>query len=259
LTIETLELSCITVADRLRSVDEDWAQAIAQSIHVNGLMEPLVVRPLSKGQFALVAGAHRYRGLEIAAIGNAECKILELSETEARLAEIDENLMRREVNALDRAIFLAERKRVYEELHPETQHGKAPNGGKVANIATLRFTEDVADKIGLSERTIRDAVALIKNLSSEAVASLRDSPLASNAAQLKALSKLAPDQQRACAAEVASGRASTVKEWRAAVGDLPEKPAPTNPRDAWMLQMLKVWGEGKKAWREEFLREIGDD
>jgi ParB family chromosome partitioning protein len=223
----------------------------------NGLMEPLVVRPISEDTFALVAGAHRYRGLELAEIDRAECKILELSDAEARLAEIDENLMRRELTALDRAVFLAERKAVYEELHPETAHGKAPNGGKVANIATLRFTEDAAEKMGLSERTIQDAVALVANLTPEAIEALRDTQFASNAAQLKALSKLAPEQQNTCAKRIADGDFTSVKEWRVAVGDLPQKPEPSNPRDAWMVQMLKVWGEGKKKWREDFLSEIG--
>lgn len=45
MSIQTLKLSDITVSDRLRLVDEDWAQAIAQSIILNGLIEPLIVRP----------------------------------------------------------------------------------------------------------------------------------------------------------------------------------------------------------------------
>ena len=151
MSVELLNLSEITVADRLRSVDEDWAKAIAQSIEINGLMEPIVVRPLKGGGYALVAGAHRFRGLELAGLDEAECKILDLTEAEARLAEIDENLMRREMNALDRAVFLAERQRVYEELHPETKkggdQGNQHTGGKTQTLRLATFTEDVAEKI----------------------------------------------------------------------------------------------------------------
>ncbi|HPT48548.1 MAG TPA: hypothetical protein PLM07_21900, partial [Candidatus Rifleibacterium sp.] len=39
----------------------------------------------------------------------------------ARLMEVDDNLAGAEMNALDTAVFLAERKKVYEKLHPETK------------------------------------------------------------------------------------------------------------------------------------------
>lgn len=256
MSVELLNLSEITVADRLRSVDEDWAKAIAQSIEINGLMEPIVVRPLKGGGYALVAGAHRFRGLELAGLDEAECKILDLTEAEARLAEIDENLMRREMNALDRAVFLAERKRVYEELHPEAAHGKAPNGGKVANIATLRFTEDVAEKIGLSERTIQDAVALVKRLTPEALDALRDTEIASNGAQLKALAKLEPADQEEIAELIKSGGIKSVSEGVALKSDAPAKKE-DDPREAWFRAVRKTWSQGSKHWQKAFLEEIG--
>ncbi|WP_224825626.1 ParB/RepB/Spo0J family partition protein [Cognatishimia sp. MH4019] len=263
MTIEILELSRITVADRLRSVDEDWAQAIAQSILVNGLMEPLIVRPLGEGQFALVAGAHRYRGLAIAGLDQAECKILELSEAEARLAEIDENLIRRELTALDRAIFLTERKSVYEKLHPETAKGgdlgNQHTGGKTQTSRLATFTEDAAEKMGLSQRSIQDAIALVKSLEPKAISLISSTPLASNAAQLKALSKLQADQQYACAARIASGDVSSVKEWQIAVGDIADPSEPAVPRDAWFTKTVSVWGQAKKRWKRDFVAEYKDE
>ncbi|PIE13797.1 MAG: chromosome partitioning protein ParB [Rhodobacterales bacterium] len=261
MTIQRIPLYKIIVADRLRSVDEDWAQAIAASIEQNGLMEPLVVRPLKKGMFALVAGAHRHRGLEIAGLTECDCSVMELTKAEARLAEIDENLMRRELSALDRAVFLSDRKRVYEELHPETKKGgdRKSDEAKI-KTQTLRFdtfTEDVAEKVGLSQRTIQDAVALVKNLDPSAIEVLRDSPIASNGAQLKALSKLSADQQRDAAPKLADGTHGSVKDYRISSGELPVSCEPTNPRDVWMKKQLSHWAEGKKAWREAFLKEIG--
>jgi hypothetical protein len=43
-------------------------------------------------------------------------------------AEIDENLIRRDLTAVLRAKLVAERKAAYEAVYPETKHGKAPVG-----------------------------------------------------------------------------------------------------------------------------------
>jgi len=255
MTHRTVALDQIDASDRLREIDEDWAQVIAASIEEVGQLEPLVIRPKADGTFKLVAGGHRYRALEIIEAQTAECMLRDFDDAEAELAEIDENLMRRDLNALDRARHLYRRKAIYEELNPETAHGKAPKGGKVANIATLRFTEEVAEKTGLSERTVQDAVALIKNLDPEVVQELQGTPLASNGAQLKALSKLDPNTQKDVAKTIHEGTAGSVKE---AVNHLTgSTPVVEPPRDAWMRKQLAHWGEGKKAWKDAFLKEIG--
>ena len=52
-----------------------------------------------------------------------EAIVIDTGEHEHRLIEIDENLMRAELTHLDRGRFLAERKRIYFELHPTRRHG----------------------------------------------------------------------------------------------------------------------------------------
>ena len=55
----------------------------------------------------------------------------------------DENLIRNDLTALERAEETAKKKRLYDALHPETAHGAIGGGhGRVAESATLdRFTE----------------------------------------------------------------------------------------------------------------------
>ena len=263
MSIVTVALADIAVADRLRVVDEDWAQAIAASIEAHGLMEPLVVRPAKGGKpapFLLVAGAHRHRALQILGIETAEAKVVEMSPAEARLAEIDENLMRREVDALDRAIFLAERKRVYEELHPETrvgenQHTRVRHDGEPI---AARFTDEVCEKIGLSERTVQRAVELIGHLAPAAVALLRGTPLASNGAQLAALSRWTPEEQEALAELLADGRAANVAQARRVHAGRPD-PAPEAPVDLQTRKLLSAWNAAGTTARKRFLDDIGAD
>ena len=64
-------------------------------------------------------------------------------------------------------------------------------------MAVWSFSADIAEKTGMSDRTVRRAVALIENLSPAAITRLRDTPLASNQAALEALSKQPHERQLA--------------------------------------------------------------
>lgn len=120
--IRQIPLTLIDVDGRLRPVDHDRAQAIAESMAAAGQLEAVLVRP-NGDRFTLVIGGHRVWGAKTLGWTTIEAKVQPMSALEARLKEIDENLYRHELSALDRSVFLAERKKVWEELNPETAHG----------------------------------------------------------------------------------------------------------------------------------------
>ncbi|MFC5372858.1 ParB/RepB/Spo0J family partition protein [Brevundimonas faecalis] len=193
-TIVVLPLDVIDATHRLRKINEAYAQVIAANYAERGQRTPVeVVRVADR--YRLVSGGHRYRAAEIARLNGLRCIITEADEAEQRLREIDENLIRYELTSLDRALFLAERKRIYEALHPETKHGTNQHTRGVANLATPSFSADIAEKTGFSERTVRRAVDLATSLSDEAIERLRDTPLASNQAALEALAKQPAERQ----------------------------------------------------------------
>ena len=82
----------------------------------------------------------------------------------ARLMEVDDNLAGAEMNALDTAVFLAERKRVYEKLHPET---KASTGAALVAhrwntadiMSVVSFASATAEKFGMTDRHVRRMIA----------------------------------------------------------------------------------------------------
>jgi ParB-like chromosome segregation protein Spo0J len=148
-----------------------------KSIKEVGLIEPIVVARKRHGIF-IVAGFHRYEACKrlkhktIAAIVEGE----DSPEVERWqvLAEIDENLVRRELTPAQRAKLIARRKVAYEAVHPETKQGRAPakrggKGGKTAKSATLpkSFVSDTATKTGKSERTIREDATRAKRLGAD--------------------------------------------------------------------------------------------
>lgn len=221
-------VAAIEATGRLRPVDEAHAQLIAASMNESSLIQPVVVRSDSSGNgLKLVVGGHRLRGATILGWDEIPAILIEATDDEARQIEIDENLARKELTALERAEFLAERKRVYETLHPETANGKAKKPktekGKVANLATFaRFSKDAAKSTGLGERTIQRSVELAGRLSPEAVALIRGTRIANNQAQLQALAELEPEQQLTVAGLIAANAAGNVAKARVVAGFVPD-------------------------------------
>lgn len=216
--IRRIALVSIDARVRLRPVDMDRAEAIAESMAVVGQQQPIVVRPLGVDGFdyGLVIGGHRLAAAELLGWTEIEAKIEGLGALEARLAEIDENLYRHELSALDRAVFLSERKRVWEELHPGVAHGgdrkssKSKGEIKSPNWRLDRFTTDAADKLGISERTIQRACQIAEQLSPEVVALVRQTYLASHKGDLEKLARLSPENQLIGLRRLASGECKTL-------------------------------------------------
>lgn len=187
-SVVQIPLDQIDASHRLREVSEAHAQVMAVSFGERGQRTPVEVVRHGDG-YRLVTGGHRYRAAQIARLNGLRCIITDADEAEQRLREIDENLIRHELTALDRARFLLERKRIYEALNPTAKHGSNQHNRGVANLATPSFGDDIAEKTGFSYRTIARAVALAQSLSPEAVARVCDTPLADNQAALEALAK----------------------------------------------------------------------
>lgn len=217
--IVAIDIDQIDTSDRLRPVDPAHVAGIAASIALIGLKQPIIVRPQGN-RYQLIAGAHRLAAVGTFNWGSIDAIVENLTDDEARLVEIDENLMRRELSALDRAIFLAERKTVYDALYPETVKSgrKSRESAKTFRQFGETFTKVTANRLGLNKRTIEIALSLAKNLTPKAREALRLSDVADNQSELIKLAALDPEKQVLVAREVAAGRAKSPKAARLALG-----------------------------------------
>lgn len=158
--VTSIPLDRIEVGERLRAVDADYVALIAESLTERGLDTPIIVTAAgADGRHTLIAGGHRVAAARLAGWSEIAAKVVAADELQAKLIEIDENLIRRELSALDRAVFLAERKRIYEALHPEARRGGARRGTKTTSLSVWSFSKATAQKLGVDERTIQRAVA----------------------------------------------------------------------------------------------------
>jgi ParB family transcriptional regulator, chromosome partitioning protein len=156
----------IRVGPRLRAVDADYVQQLAESIRLRGLDAPIRVTVADEaGFYRLIAGAHRLEAVRSLGLESIAAIPFEGSEDEADLLEAEENLIRRDLSELDRAAHLARHKQIWLKLYPETKHGGdrrkkqiAKLGDLVEHPLTQRYTAAAAAKLGWSERVVQRAI-----------------------------------------------------------------------------------------------------
>ncbi|MGH0000588.1 ParB/RepB/Spo0J family partition protein [Pseudovibrio ascidiaceicola] len=256
-----LPLKDIVVPERLRPVHQDWIEVLASSLDELGLKEPIVVREVKRGrskQIELVAGAHRLAAAERLGWEEIPVSQVDASDLEAKLIEIDENLMRRELSPLDRALFLTARKGVHEEMYPDTKNGgdrgNQHTGGRQNDM--MSFCQDAAERVGLSRRTIERAVAIAEKLSPDVIELVRDTGLAESGKELEALAKKEPAAQKAVLQTILAGDAKKVSEAEVLLS-MKQSAAPVSEEEKAYRTMLASWNRLGRKRRRSFLDALG--
>lgn len=181
-----------------RKVDPTVVRALVHSIEHLGLLHPIVLTP----DYRLVAGRNRIAAFIELGRPTIEARIDSWSKIQEELIEIDENLIRRRLTVLERGEHLARRKELYEAIHPETRQHVRGGNRKAAGPATAEmisvapaFAADVATKLGVTDRTVREEIRIGKDLATDAAQILRDTRFADEKAQLTQLTRLHREQR----------------------------------------------------------------
>jgi len=87
-----------------RSFDEAKLQELAGSIRSQGVLVPLIVRPLDIDRFEVVAGARRFRAARLAEIATVPVRVVALSDAQTLEYQLIENAIREEVHPYEEAM-----------------------------------------------------------------------------------------------------------------------------------------------------------
>lgn len=169
----TVSPSSISVpAGRSRSLDKDWAEALAAMFKDQGNKTAIEVRPGDEdGHYVLVSGLHRLEAARLCEWDELTVRLIEAESDQAtaeyKLHEVMENLGRRELTILDRARHLHDFQEALYALHPELKKGgdQKTDQAQRNRTAIMALRSDVSEKVGLSERSFQRAVSLYKALS----------------------------------------------------------------------------------------------
>ena len=87
-----------------KEFDEQALSELAESISQHGLLQPLLVRPLTLGGYQIVAGERRYRASRMAGLTEVPVIIKELTDTETMEIALIENLQREDLSPVEEAL-----------------------------------------------------------------------------------------------------------------------------------------------------------
>lgn len=118
--------------------DEVALKELADSIAMHGVIQPLLVRPLSDGGYQLIAGERRWRASRLAGLTQVPVVVREMTDEEAMELALIENLQREDLNPIEEA-----------------------EGFKLL-MDTYSFTqEQAAEKVGKSRPAVANALRLL--------------------------------------------------------------------------------------------------
>ena len=144
--------------------DDEKIEELARTIHTHGVIQPIVIRPMSddSDKYEIIAGERRYRAMKSLQWTEVPAIVRQLNDRETASIALIENLQREELSAIEEAL-------AYQQLlglHSLTQEALAQRLGKgqstVANkLRLLKLPQFVQDAILNREISERHARALI--------------------------------------------------------------------------------------------------
>jgi len=178
---------------------EEALAELAASIKQQGVMQPIVIRPISSDRYEIIAGERRWRATQLAGLDTIPAVIKAVPDDAAIAMSLIENIQRENLNPIEEAVAL---KRLQDEFELTQQQ--------------------VADAVGKSRTTVTNLLRLI-NLSLDARVMLERGDLEMGHA--RALLALNQDQQSQAARSVVGGGLS-VRQTEALVRRLLADPKP---------------------------------
>ncbi len=125
-----------------RDMEPESLQDLANSIKAQGVMQPIVVRPISDRKYEIIAGERRWRATQLAGLDTIPAVIRDVPDEAAIAMALIENIQREDLNPVEEAVAL---KRLQDEFGL-TQQQVADAVGKsrptIANLLRLLSLQD---------------------------------------------------------------------------------------------------------------------
>lgn len=133
-----------------RDMQEEALQELAESIKAQGVMQPIVIRPLGPNRYEIIAGERRWRACQLAGLEKIPAVVRDVSDEAAIAMALIENIQREDLNAVEEAVALKRLQDEFSLTHQEVADAVGKSRTAVSNI--LRLLNLCADVRTMLER-----------------------------------------------------------------------------------------------------------
>lgn len=148
-----------------RLFDQELLQELADSIQAEGLIQPIIVRPLASGSdkgFELVAGERRWRAAQLAGMAEIPAIIRDMPDKSVAAVSVIENIQRKDLNPLEEAAAFERLCDEFGMTHKAVAESVGRSRAAVTNLMRLlELHDDVKKQVDRGELEMGHARALL--------------------------------------------------------------------------------------------------
>lgn len=120
-----------------KDMSPEALEELAHSIRNQGIIQPIVVRPVSDSQYEIIAGERRWRASQLAGVEKIPCIVKSVPDEAAVAIALIENIQREDLNAMEEAIALQRLMQEFELTHQQVADVVGKSRASVSNLLRL--------------------------------------------------------------------------------------------------------------------------
>ena len=127
-----------------RDMNSEALEELANSIRAQGVMQPIVVRPIGPDKYEIIAGERRWRASQLAGLDKVPVFVRDVPDEAAIAMALIENIQREDLNPIEEAIALSRLQQEFELTHQQIADAVGKSRATVTNLLRLMaLREDV--------------------------------------------------------------------------------------------------------------------
>jgi ParB family chromosome partitioning protein len=143
-------------------MDEGGLYELAESIRTQGVMQPLLVRPVGASGYEIIAGERRFRASQLAGLDEVPVLVREVSDEQAAVMALVENMQREDLNPLEEAQGLQRLVQEFKLTHEQAAQAVGRSRSAATNLLRLlQLTSQVQQMLLAGDLDMGHARALL--------------------------------------------------------------------------------------------------
>ena len=125
-----------------KNISDNALEELSLSIKAQGIIQPIIVRPISENSYEIIAGERRWRAAQLAQLDIIPCLIKDIPDESAIAIALIENIQREDLNAMEEAIALDRLLTEFSLTHQEVAQAVGKSRTTVTNLLRLNNLND---------------------------------------------------------------------------------------------------------------------